>query len=48
MNEDNITIAKEEYEYLKMSAQRLNALESAGVDNWEGYELAIANIEDDV
>ena len=47
MPEDNVTITKEEYAYLKMAAQRLNALESAGVDNWEGYELAIANIEDD-
>ena len=48
MNEDTIIITKEEYEYLKLVAQRLYALESVGVDSWEGYELAMANIEENV
>ncbi len=36
---DNVTISRKEYEGLLKSNRTLNALEGAGVDNWEGYEL---------
>lgn len=32
-----VTITKAEYEGLQDAANELAALESAGVDNWEGY-----------
>lgn len=35
-----ITITLEEYEALAKDANWLLALESAGVDNWEGYDEA--------
>ena len=42
MNTDEtITITKKEYEELLDSEWMLNCLESAGVDNWNGYEYAI-------
>ncbi len=42
MNEKNemITITKQEYEKLLKDSYWLNALETAGVDNWEGYGVA--------
>lgn len=40
-NIENITILREEYERLIKAAQKLQALENAGVDNWEGYDTAI-------
>lgn len=39
--EQNITISLKEYEQLCDDELMLNALEGAGVDNWEGYEYAI-------
>jgi len=42
--EDKITITTAEYDRLLEVEDRLNALEGAGVDNWEGYEFAIENI----
>jgi hypothetical protein len=35
-----ITIKKSEYEQLLEDQRFLNALERAGVDNWDGYEEA--------
>lgn len=40
MNEETVTISKEEYESLKEDARWLQCLENAGVDNWEGYDYA--------
>jgi len=35
-----VEITKEEYESLLEDRNWLRALESAGVDNWEGYDIA--------
>ena len=40
-----VTISKEEYESLKRDAEVLRALEGAGVDNWEGYEVALEALD---
>lgn len=40
MSEETVTISKEEYDDLVESYQWLCALESAGVDNWCGYDYA--------
>lgn len=40
MNEETVTISKEEYESLLQDRKWLEALEGAGVDNWEGYDYA--------
>jgi hypothetical protein len=37
---ETITIPKEEYDKLVRAARWLQALETAGVDNWGGYEFA--------
>lgn len=38
---DNITIARKEYDQLLKDSNKLFYLESYGVDNWEGYDIAI-------
>lgn len=35
-----VTIPVTEYNVLKADQRVLNALDAAGVDNWEGYETA--------
>lgn len=37
---DTITIRYDEYKRLQRDSQLLAALEAAGVDNWEGYDVA--------
>jgi hypothetical protein len=40
---------KSKYEYLKSlkeASVKLWALEGAGVDNWEGYEIAMESLEE--
>jgi len=46
-NEDGntIEISKKEYNLLIASANKLSALESAGVDNWEWYDFAMEEIQ---
>ncbi len=39
-------ILKLKVEHLEDALQVLYALEAAGVDNWEGYEIAIENMEE--
>lgn len=40
-NDDNfVTITAREYEELQQAARFLSVLEAAGVDNWEGYDVA--------
>ena len=39
--EEMIEITKKEYESLLKDSEWLRALEAAGVDNWEGYDIAI-------
>jgi len=40
-NDETITISKKKYEELLDSEWMLTCLESAGVDNWSGYEYAM-------
>lgn len=40
-----VTITREEYDNLLRDSEILQALENAGVDNWEGYEFAMEDIE---
>jgi hypothetical protein len=40
MNEETVTISKKEYDSLLEDRKWLQALESAGVNNWEGYDYA--------
>ena len=42
---DTMTITCREYESLVNDSKILQALENAGVDNWEGYEFAMEDIE---
>lgn len=35
-----VTITKEEYDELKADSKFLQCLYSAGVNNWDGYEVA--------
>lgn len=46
VKEGNIQISKELYEELLEDQKMLQALEGAGVDNWEGYDYAIKMLED--
>lgn len=40
LGESVITISMKEYERLVEVDEFMDALERAGVDNWEGYEIA--------
>jgi hypothetical protein len=40
MNEE-ITIPRDEYESLLRDRKKLQCLQGAGVDNWEGYDIAM-------
>lgn len=42
-----ILIPKHEYDELKKREKLLQALENAGVDNWEGYDMARESLGDD-
>ncbi len=44
-SEPTVTITVEEYESLQKDSQWLNALNCAGVDNWEGCEEAMNILE---
>jgi hypothetical protein len=39
--EETITITRKEYESLVADSDFLEALQSAGVDNWSGYDYAL-------
>ena len=39
--EETVTITLKEYESLKEDSDFLAALQSAGVDNWDGYSYAL-------
>lgn len=43
---NEVTISKEEYDELKGDSAFLAALEGAGVNNWDGYEIAQDMMED--
>lgn len=38
--EETVTIPKSEYDELKEDSKWLGCLEAAGVDNWEGFDVA--------
>ena len=42
---NEVSITREELQLLRYSKQVLDALESAGVDNWQGYEIAMDSLE---
>jgi hypothetical protein len=44
---ETVTIPKSEYESLLEAQAKLDALEGAGVDNWEGYDDAMALLDDE-
>lgn len=50
MVDETVTISKKEYDSLREDSRFLTALESAGVDNWSGYDFArelLLEIEND-
>lgn len=47
MKEELVTITKAEYESLQEDSKFLSALQSAGVDNWGGYDFAVELCEQD-
>jgi hypothetical protein len=47
MNEETITITKKEYDELCHAESVLNALYAAGVDNWDGYDMAMDMKDED-
>lgn len=40
MAADTVTISAQEYAKLQEDQQMLQALQAAGVDNWDGYDYA--------
>ena len=46
MNEETITIPLKEYEELINNTIFLEALRAAGVDNWQGYDVACKSTEE--
>jgi len=42
---NDVMITREEYDSLLHDSKVLQALKNAGVDNWEGYEFAMEEIE---
>jgi hypothetical protein len=46
MSEEMVTITKKEYDNLIKDSTFLGALEEAGVDNWQGIDIAIDMINE--
>lgn len=42
---DTVTIPRKEYDELCKAEAMLDALHAAGVDNWEGYQLACGDAD---
>ena len=45
--EEMVEITKKEYEDLLKDRNWLHMLEAAGVDNWEGYDIAVDYYDDE-
>lgn len=45
--EETVTISKAEYDRLMEVDKFMNALDRAGVDNWEGYSMAWEYYDDE-
>ncbi len=43
--EEDVTITKKEYEDLLKDQKILRALYGTGVDNWEGYDIALEDLD---
>lgn len=43
--EEDITITKKEHDDLLQDQKILRALYGAGVDNWEGYDVALDDLD---
>lgn len=48
MEEEMVTITKKEYDELSEDSLFLSFLEAAGVDNWDGYGIAIQLKNEDI
>lgn len=44
---DTIVISKDRYNELLEAEEKLNCLEAAGVDNWDGYDFAMEDFYKD-
>jgi hypothetical protein len=44
--QDTVSISRSKYEELIRRSNKLEALEQAGVDNWDGYEDAMDLLEE--
>ena len=44
-NDETVTISYGEYQRLQERSRKLDALENAGVDNWEWYDDAMASVK---
>ena len=44
-NDEYISIKKSEYDELNKRDEILSSLEAYGVDNWEGYEMAMSDVD---
>jgi len=47
MEKETVTIDKERYEELLDKENLLDALDAAGVDNWDGYDFAMEQYQED-
>ena len=45
--EETVTITRKQYDRLCEDSDFLNCLRNAGVDNWDGYEYACAEYNQD-
>lgn len=45
-DQETITITKSEYDELIKDSKMLECLDVCGVDNWEGYDIALEYLED--
>jgi len=45
INDDEVTISRKTYNDLLELVLKLRALEGAGVDNWDGYDYAMEELE---
>lgn len=48
MSGELITILEDEYLQLLEDSRLLGALRAAGVDNWDGWDLALEALEDEL
>ena len=46
MTGPTVTITVDEYEQLLQDADKLACLEGAGVDSWDGYDMAMEALEE--